>query len=69
MQVLIEHGHDKNKVLREYSRDEITIFYEKCIKQDMRHTADFIDAVGLGIGMAFGGSGKKIQKIVEDMRS
>ena len=56
-------------MLREYSREEITICYERCIKQDMRHTADFIDAVGLGIGMAFGGSGKKIQKIVEDMRS
>ena len=55
-------------MLREYSREEITIFYERCIKHDMRHTADFIDAVGLGIGMAFGGSGKKIQKIVEDMR-
>ena len=54
--------------MREYSREEIAIFYERCVKQDRRHTADFIDAVGLGIGMAFGGSGKKIQKIVEDLR-
>lgn len=33
----------------------------------MRKTADFIDAVGMGIGMAFG-AGKKIQKIVEELR-
>ena len=55
-------------MLKEYTKEEITIFFERCIKQDMRRTADFVDAVGLGIGMAFGGSGKKIQKIVEDMR-
>ena len=37
------------------------MFYEKCIKQDMKHDADFASAG------SFGG-GKKVQKILDKMR-
>jgi hypothetical protein len=67
MQVLIEHGHNKNDIINSYSREELALFYEKCIKQDMRHNADFIEAVMAGIGGAFGG-GNKITKLTRDMR-
>nr|DAF57520.1 MAG TPA: hypothetical protein [Myoviridae sp. ctqfO1]DAU04452.1 MAG TPA: hypothetical protein [Inoviridae sp.] len=43
------------------------MFYEKCIKYDMRQNADFIEGVMVGISGAFGGS-KKIPKLLEDMR-
>lgn len=33
----------------------------------MRHNADFIEAVIVGIGGAFGGS-KKVEKLLSDMR-
>lgn len=65
--LLVAHGHDKETILRTYSRDELTMFYEKCIKQDMRGKADFVEAVLMGIGGAFGG-GKKIEKVLADMR-
>lgn len=45
------------------------MFYEQCIKHDMRDTADTVTGVSLGIAAAFGGKGaKKVQKIIEDMR-
>lgn len=45
------------------------MFYEQCIKHDMRGTADTVTGVSLGIAAAFGGNGsKKVAKIVEDMR-
>lgn len=65
--MLIEHGHDKEKILRTYSKEEIAMFYDKCIRQDMKHDADFASAVMLGIAGSFGG-GKKVQKILDDMR-
>ena len=64
---MIEHGHDKDKILREYSKEEIALFYDKCIRQDMKHDADFANAVMLGIAGSFGG-GKKVQKILDKMR-
>ena len=65
--VLIAHGHDKETILRTYSREELALFYEKCIKMDMRQKADFIESVLAGIGGAFGG-GKKVEKLLADMR-
>lgn len=65
--VLVEHGHNKEKVLNEYSKEEALLFYEKCVKQDMRKQADFIEAVMVGAGSLFGGS-KKISKTLEKMR-
>ena len=67
LETLIEHGHDKEKVLTEYSKEEALLFYEKCVKQDMRKQADFIEAVMVGAGALFGG-GKKISKTLEKMR-
>ena len=64
---MIEHGHDKEKILKEYNKEELALFYEKCIKQDMKHNADFIEAVVCGIGGAFGG-GKQLTKMLEEMR-
>ncbi len=43
------------------------MFYEQCIKHDMRGTADMVTGVSLGIASSFGG-GKKVAKIIEDMR-
>lgn len=65
--VLVAHGHDKDKILRTYSREEVAIFYEKCLRYDMRQKADFVESVLMGIGGAFGG-GKKVEKILTDMR-
>ena len=65
--MLIAHGHDKETILRTYSREELALFYEKCIKLDMRQKADFIESVLAGIGGAFGG-GKKVEKLLADMR-
>lgn len=53
--------------MRTYSREEISIFYEKCLRYDMRQKADFVESVLMGIGGAFGG-GKKVEKILTDMR-
>lgn len=64
---MIEHGHDKEKILHNYSKEEVAMFYEKCIRQDMKHDADFASAVMLGIAGSFGG-GKKVQKILDKMR-
>nr|DAE83028.1 MAG TPA: hypothetical protein [Caudoviricetes sp.] len=64
---LVAHGHNKEEVIRTYSREEITLFYEKCIKFDRRSNADFIESVMVGIAGAFGGN-KKIPKLLEDMR-
>lgn len=64
---LIAHGHDKDKILRTYSKEEISLYYEKCIKFDMKSKADFIESVLAGIGGAFGG-GKKIEKLLMDLR-
>ena len=64
---LIAHGHDKEKILRTYSKEEVSLFYEKCIKYDMRNKADFIESVLAGIGGAFGG-GNKIEKLLSDLR-
>lgn len=64
---LVAHGHDKEKIIRTYSKEEITMFYEKCIKFDRRSSADFIESVMVGIAGAFGGN-KKIPKLLEDMR-
>lgn len=68
LQVLIEHGHDKYKLLNEYSREELSIFYEKCIRTDTLKDARFIESVSCGIGMAFGGS-KEVRKLLKEMRS
>ena len=54
-------------MLTEYSKEEALLFYEKCVKQDMRKQADFIEAVMVGAGALFGG-GKKISKTLEKMR-
>ena len=43
------------------------MFYEKCLKIDMRSTADFVTGVSLGIASSFG-EGKKVNKIVEELR-
>ena len=67
LQVLIEHGHNKEEILRNYSKEELALFYEKCVKQDMRHNADFIEAVTCGIGASFGGA-KQVTKMIEEMR-
>jgi len=53
--------------LNNYSKDDITVFYEKCLKTDMRSTADFVTGVSLGIASSFG-EGKKVNKIVEELR-
>lgn len=67
LETLIEHGHDKDKILYEYSREEALLFYEKCVKQDMRKQADSIEALMVGVGALFGGS-KKVTKALEKMR-
>ena len=64
---LIAHGHDKEKILKTYSKDEVSLFYEKCVKHDMRQKADFIEGVLAGIGGAFGG-GKRVEKLLMDLR-
>ena len=43
------------------------MFYEQCIKHEMRGTADMVTVVSLGIASSFGAN-KKVAKIVEDMR-
>ena len=65
--VLIAHGHSKEDILKNYSKEEITMFYEKCVKYDRMQKADFIESVLAGIGGAFGG-GKKIEKLLKEMR-
>ena len=67
LQVLIEHGHSKEEILRNYSKEELSLFYEKCVKQDMKHNADFIEGVVCAIGGAFGGA-KQVTKMIEEMR-
>jgi hypothetical protein len=67
LQVLIEHGHDKDKILNTYSREELTIFYEKCSRLDTLKDARFIETVMAGIGGAFGG-GKEVTKLLKAMR-
>ena len=67
LQVLIEHGHDKHKLLNDYSREELGLFYEKCIRTDMLRDARFIEGVMAGIGGAFGG-GKEVNKLLREMR-
>ena len=64
---LIAHGHKKEEILNNYSKEELTLFYEKCIKLDTRHNADFIESVIAGIGGAFGG-GKEVEKLLAEMR-
>ena len=65
---MIAHGHGtKDFILNNYSKDDITVFYEKCLKTDMRSTADFVTGVSLGIASSFG-EGKKVNKIVEELR-
>lgn len=64
---LIAHGHDKDTILRTYSKEEISLYYEKCLKYDMRNKADFIESVLAGIGGAFGG-GNKIEKLLTALR-
>nr|DAT40216.1 MAG TPA: hypothetical protein [Caudoviricetes sp.] len=65
--VLVAHGHNKDEILKHYSKDEITMFYEKCVKLDMRNSASFIESVIIGVGGAFGG-GKQVEKILAKMR-
>ena len=43
------------------------MFYDKCLRYDMRQSASQIEAVMAGIGGAFGG-GKKIEKLLKQMR-
>ena len=64
---LVAHGHNKEAILRTYSKEEISLFYEKCLKYDMRNKADFIESVLAGIGGAFGG-GNKIEKLLTNLR-
>ena len=71
IQCLIEHGHDKDKILREYSREEIMMYYEKCVKQDMRKNAYDCEMTAMAIGLAFSGngnSGKRITKLLDKMK-
>lgn len=69
--MLISHGHDKYKILHEYSKEEVALFYEKCVKYDMRHEADFIEAVMAGIGGAFSDkkNSKNIEKLLKELRA
>lgn len=64
---LVAHGHDKDKIIREYSKEEITLFYEKCVKYDMRASASFIENIMIGIGGAFGG-GRKVENLLTKMK-
>ena len=65
---LVAHGHNKDDILRNYSKDEISIFYDRCISLDLRNKADFIESVLAGIGGAFGG-GKKVEKLLKELRN
>lgn len=65
--VLITHGHNKDEILKNYSKEEITMFYEKCVKLDMRNNANFIENVIISVGGAFGG-GKQVEKLLAKMR-
>jgi hypothetical protein len=65
--VLIAHGHNKDEILKNYSKEEITMFYEKCVKLDMRNNANFIENVIISVGGAFGG-GKQVEKLLAKMR-
>ena len=65
--ILIAHGHSKDEILKNYSREEITLFYEKCIKYDMRSNADDIQNVALAVSSLLG-SGKQVEKLLADMR-
>ena len=67
LQVLIEHGHDKNKLLNEYSREELALFYEKCVRVDTLKDARMIENLMCGIGGAFSG-GKEVKKLLKTMR-
>ena len=67
LQVLIEHGHNKQQLLTEYSREELALFYEKCIRTDTLRDARFIEGVIAGIGGAFGG-GKEVKNLLKKMR-
>ena len=53
--------------MHEYSKEEISVFYDKCVRYDLRQSASQIEAVMAGIGGAFGG-GKKIEKLLKQMR-
>lgn len=64
---MIEHGHNKYDILNEYSREEVAIFYEKCVKEDILKNADFIEDVMAAIGGTFGNS-KKVIKLLQDMK-
>lgn len=66
--MLIENGHDKYKVIHEYSKEEVAMFYEKCMKHNERKNADFIESVAMGIGIAFGGTDRKTEKLLDKMR-
>lgn len=66
MQVLIEHGHSKTELMN-YNKDELALFYEYCIKQDMRRNADVVEFTAMAIGTAFGGN-KKVIKLLDEMR-
>ena len=65
--VLIAHGHNKDEILKNYSKEEITMFYEKCVKLDMWNNANFIENVIISVGGAFGG-GKQVEKLLAKMR-
>lgn len=67
LQVLIEHGHNKDEILYKYSREELALFYEKCARTDTLKDARFIEGVIAGIGGAFGG-GKEVTKMLKEMR-
>lgn len=67
MQVLIEHGHNEDDLLRKYSREKLALFYEQCVRTDNKKDARFIEAVMAGIGGAFGG-GKEVTKLLQKMR-
>lgn len=45
----------------------VALFYEKCVREDMRRQADFIEGVAAAIGGAFGGM-KKLDGAIRQMR-
>ena len=65
--MLIAHGHNREDILKNYSKEELTLYYEKCIRYDRQQSANFIESVIVGIGGAFGG-GKKVEKLLAQIR-
>ena len=62
VQLLLSHGHSRHDILYEYTAGEVSLYVEKCIREDMRREADRILAVQAGINGAFGANLDALQK-------